>query len=294
MNISFYKDASKFTDISSYASCIQQLPNNVEDLCKFVQNNLIHAYWIEKYGCYIEESVRLTEMQTRYAKDILELATLKSQNTLSESRSPDKKVVSICRDFSLMLCSVMRARGIPSRVRCGFATYLTPNHYEDHWVCEYWDTNESRWIMVDAQLDEIHREILNFGFNPYDVPTTKFLYAGKAWELCRLNQESPEKFGILGLNGLPFIKGNLIRDIYALNKTELLGWDTGWGILQEYMSPIESNEEMILLDQLAAVSSSSDSLAAKAVIETKKEIQFPLYWDLSQAPSITELYAKLL
>lgn len=291
MDILFYKGVSESTDPSIHISCIKDLPDDIEMLCQFVQNLLIHSYWIEKYECKIEDSVKLHEMQVRHTKNIFELSISKSQKKLTDKKLPKERIVSICRDFSLILCSILRVKGIPSRARCGFATYLTPDHFEDHWICEYWSKSKSRWVMVDAQLDDIHVEILNIDFSPLDVPSSRFIYAGEAWELCRSGSIAPEKFGILNLSGLPFIKGNLIRDLFSLNKIELLGWDTGWGILKEYISPIQNNTEMELLDKLATVSKTSDSSKAKHAVETLQEIKFPANWCLSKAPSITDLYA---
>ncbi|MFT6986802.1 MAG: hypothetical protein ACJAT7_002646 [Psychromonas sp.] len=288
----FYKDVSECTDAGVYNSFIQDLPDDLQRLCEFVQNLLIHAYWLEKYDCQIDDAVKFSEMQTRYAKDILDLAMLKTQEPLDKKREPKQRVVSICRDFSLILCAILRAKGIPSRTRCGFASYLTADHYEDHWICEFWSASKSRWVMVDAQLDNVHLKILNIDFNPFDVPSSRFIYAGEAWELCRSGNVTPEKFGILNLNGLPFIKGNLIRDLFSLNKIELLGWDTGWGILPEYITPIQNNDEMALLDQLAILSKKSDFAKAKQAVESQQGIKFPINWCLSKSPSITDLYAK--
>ena len=38
-----------------------------------------------------------------------------------------------CRDFSTMLCTVLRYQNTPARARCGFGAYFLPDHYEDHW-----------------------------------------------------------------------------------------------------------------------------------------------------------------
>jgi CO dehydrogenase/acetyl-CoA synthase beta subunit len=40
--------------------------------------------------------------------------------------------------------------------------------YHDHWVCEYWARDEQRWVLVDAELDELHRSLLKFDFDPTD------------------------------------------------------------------------------------------------------------------------------
>jgi len=46
----------------------------------------------------------------------------------------------------------MRHKGIPSRVRCGFANYFERGKHVDHWVAEYWLASEHRWLLVDAEL----------------------------------------------------------------------------------------------------------------------------------------------
>ncbi len=292
MDCSFYKSHSRYSSINNFKVAIQKLPSSIEVLCNFVQNNLIHSYWIDHYGCKIDDHVRLTEMQIRYANEILNASESKSGLYITEKHSAEDKIVSVCRDFSLLLCAVLREKGIPARIRCGFSRYLTPGRFEDHWVCEYWHNLELRWVMVDAQLDEVHSEVLNFKFDKYDVPPSEFIFAGKAWQLCRSQQESLEKFGIFNLGGLSFIKGNLIRDLYALIKVELLAWDTGWGILKDATQSIESEEELELLDELATLSCQSDAVGAEKAISSRDEITFPLGWDFSQAPTISDLLSE--
>lgn len=55
---------------------------------------------------------------------------------------------------TLLTVALLRAGGIPARARCGFTAYFVPGWYDDHWVAEYWDTSERRWIMVDAHGGE--------------------------------------------------------------------------------------------------------------------------------------------
>ncbi|KEQ17529.1 transglutaminase-like domain-containing protein [Endozoicomonas numazuensis] len=287
-----YSHSSVFTQSGLYEAQLNALPDDIEEVCRFTHNLLIHAYWLDKYGCNVGEFTKLEEMQIRCAEDILALASSKATGSLSDQRAPEERVVSICRDFSLIVCSVLRAKGIPSRLRCGFATYLTPGCFEDHWVCEYWSTDESRWVKVDAQLDPFHCDVLKIDFDTVDVPDSRFLCAGVAWELCRSGKENPEKFGIHDFNGLPFIKGNLIRDLFALSRIEMLAWDTGWGILNEYLSPAANDDEFELLDQLAVYSRDSDQENAEHVVTQNQSIALPENWTWNQSPTLRELYSQ--
>ncbi len=148
-----------------------------------------------------------------------------------------------------MLTAILRHHGIPARARCGFAGYFIPNHYEDHWVCEYWDAARCRWVLVDAQLDELQCGKLSVRFDPTDVPRDQFLVGGRAWQLCRRGQADPEIFGIFDMHGLWCVRGNLVRDVASLNKMELLPWDS-WGIIEAREADL-SAEDLALLDRVA-------------------------------------------
>jgi hypothetical protein len=69
-----------------------------------------------------------------------------------------------------MLCALLQYQGVPARARCGFGAHFMPGHYEDHWVYEYWKTDEGRWVMVDAQLGDFQRQALQIEFDSCDVP----------------------------------------------------------------------------------------------------------------------------
>jgi hypothetical protein len=62
---------------------------------------------------------------------------------LNKARVPTRRGVGTCRDFALMVCAFLRATGTAARLRCGFASYLG-EAWEDHWVCQYWNSSERR------------------------------------------------------------------------------------------------------------------------------------------------------
>jgi transglutaminase-like putative cysteine protease len=41
-----------------------------------------------------------------------------------------------CRDYALLLCSLLRATGTPARVRGGYGTYFVAGLQDDHWVTD--------------------------------------------------------------------------------------------------------------------------------------------------------------
>src|SRR5690606_37876997 len=102
-----------------------------------------------------------------------------------------RRLIGNCRDFTVMLCAMLQHQGVPARARCGFGAYFLPNHYEDHWVCEYWNADQGRWILVDAQLDTLQQEALKIGFDTLDVPHDQFITGGKAWQMTRSGEADP-------------------------------------------------------------------------------------------------------
>jgi|GEM_PF-1198454 len=124
--------------------------------------------------------------------------------------------------------TLLRRAGPPSRARCGFAGYFEPGKWVDHSVVEHWDGD--RWVMLDPQVDDFQRGLIGLVDDPADLPSGLFLPAGEAWLRCQAGQEIGEHFGILDMWGQWFIKGNIARDLAALNKVEMLPWD-GWGRL---------------------------------------------------------------
>ena len=167
------------------------------------------------------------------------------QIPLSVQRAPEKRLLGNCRDYATMLCTLLRWQGIPARVRYGFATYFEANFYTDHVVCEYWDISQQRWILVDAQIDEILCRAYGIRLNTLDLPQSAFLLAGHAWQLYRSVAVSPTHFGITsdGPCGVAFIRTGVLHEVAALNKVELLcqeSWDIG-----------EEAEQLQIVDQLA-------------------------------------------
>ena len=111
-------------------------------------------------------------------------------------------------------------------------SYFNPPYFEEHVVCEYWNAAEARWVLVDPQFDEVWRAELKIDHDVLDVPCDRFVIAGESWVQCRGGDASPAKFGIFkgDLLRLWFIAGEMVRDVAALNKMEMLPWDV-WGAI---------------------------------------------------------------
>ena len=249
--LAFYAQPGPLTDPGPHAALFDRLPPDVSALVEIVHNVLLHVFWTEKHGLHLPEA-RQAEVSLRAVADMLSRLQAISPGPLTAPRAPEERLIGNCRHFATLLAALLRDQGLPSRARCGFATYLNPGTYEDHWVCEYWDASALRWVAVDAQLDALQRRTLALDFDPLDVPADRFLPAGRAWKLARQGEVDPNCFGIFALRGLDFIRGNLLRDLAALNKVELLPWDA-WGLIERPHATL-TPADLALLDHIAALS----------------------------------------
>ncbi len=252
--LNFYASHGPMTVPGKHSLYLSELPAEIPKLCEVVQNNLIHVFWAERYGINLDEAQKQS-LNLRKLSDKLALIKSLDSRPLMANRDIHLRQVGNCRDFSLLLTCILRQQGRPARARCGFARYFRPDHYEDHWVCEYWHPSDARWVMVDAQLDPFQIKTLGIDFDPLDVPTDQFITAGQAWKMCRSGRADPDQFGIFDLHGWWFIWGDVVRDFLALNKIEILPWDGGWGFLTHRLDdPPPDAAELVECDKIAQLS----------------------------------------
>jgi hypothetical protein len=247
--LTYFAQHGSMSDPGTYAALYENLPTSIADLVKLVQGVTIHVFWTERYG-FKAPPERMAELQLRSIEKRLARTLELDPRPLTEPRAIEKKLLGNCRDHSLLLTSLLRHQGVPARARCGFGTYFMPDHFEDHWVVEYWNHEQSRWIFVDAQLDELQCDVLKIDFDPLDVPRNQFIVGGKAWQMCRSGEQDPDKFGIFDMHGLGFVRGDFVRDVASLNKMELLPWDC-WGVILN--EQIDDPADLAVLDEVAAL-----------------------------------------
>lgn len=274
--LDFYQQAGSFTRLpDDFQTSL--LPEDLPALVQLVQNLLVHIFWADKLGLRLSE-IRKKEVNLRSCQEKLQRLMEIAEIPLDQPRPLDKKLVGNCRDFSLMLTALLKAKGIPARARCGFSAYFSPGLYEDHWVTEYWNKSENRWCMVDAQLDEMQKQALKIRFNPLDVPSYQFINSGKAWLLCRTGQADPNTFGIFEMHGLWFVRGDLVRDFLALNSLEILPWDV-WGIIVKHDNQV-TKADFELLDRMAGLCLDADEgfSEIRSLYQSNAELRIPLHW----------------
>jgi len=272
--LDFYARAATMTSGGGYATMLEALPRDLPALTRIIQGLLLHEHWAPAYGVTLSDE-RKRESQIRPVERMLERLLAHDNQSLAVARPLDARLVGVCRHFTVLLVAMLRAKGIAARARCGFGTYFNAGTFEDHWVCEYWNTSEERWVLVDAQIDELAQTKLKLDFDVLDVPRDRFVVAGDAWAQCRAGEADPSTFGIFHMRGLWFIAGNVLRDLAALNNMEMLPWDV-WGAM---LGPDESPQAdaLALFDRLAALTRAPDSplTELRKVYESDERLRVP-------------------
>ncbi len=221
--LQYYARHDALTDPAGWTRLYDELPVEPAALCNVLSGLIVHTSWAEKYG------IPSGTPRPRETKPIAErLAEIQQHfdGPLIVHRSALQRPFGTCRDYALLLCSALRHRSIPARVRCGFATYFAGRRFADHWVCEYWTADENRWAMADAQLDQLQRDQLGIEFDCANLPAGAFLVAASAWKLARSKAAAADEFGHGDAGGLWFLYVNLHRDLLALANGHISAWDT--------------------------------------------------------------------
>jgi hypothetical protein len=165
----------------------------------------------------------------------------------------------------LLFVSMARHKGIPARARVGFASYLVPGWYLDHVVAEVWTPDG--WRLVEPQLPGDFRE-----FDVLDVPRDQFLVGADAWAAARTGDIDPARLVVSPdldvpfLRGLPYARHNLVLDLAALNKHEMILWDL-WGDLDD--DAVLAPEAVARADELAEVLADADLEQLRVLFEAE-------------------------
>ncbi len=188
--LEFYKQTSSYTDLGLYRDFAKNLPDDIVELCQLQRNQIIHPIAFKNKeirnskNCFWGDMTQISDMRLLREDDILPnsismLAELmRRDNAYSHNREAKDKIFVTCRGQALLLAAILKAKGIPARVRSGFAEYPCNNgYYWDHWITEYYNSKDNKWILVDADCCSND----NINFDIYNIPQDKFLTVERAW-----------------------------------------------------------------------------------------------------------------
>ena len=265
MDVGFYAVPGPFTKLTTdQLEMVARLARDPQGLCRAAQALVVAPP--DAAGAGLSDQ-RMAERNTRPASLLLErVLELDGDAGLDQPRPVAQRVVGTCRHFAVLATAFFRASDVPARGRCGFATYFVPPKKVDHWIVEYWSTEEQRWIRIDPEY--VDRETPG-GARADDLRPGEFLTAGEAWQLLRSGHEDPADFGVFGTEnwGPGEVRGNAMRDLASLvRKVEMLPWDV-WGPMEDSYDGKTGEDFDLLIDQLAVACHSHDEPELERIYE---------------------------
>ena len=268
--LDFYKQTSLFTDLGLYKNFAINLPNDIKELCLLQRSQIIHPFdlcnekWRSDTHSFYGDMTKISKTSLNYENDVLPTAQsmiaelLRRDKNYSKERKIEDKIHVCCREQAILLASILKAKGFSARVRSGFAAYCNMSSKEagDHWICEYYNDKEKRWILVDADMYFDNDTLLkyNIDFNLLDIPRNKFIFGAEAYLGLRCGKysdneiyyaSSPKTIGIkAALHGLFY-------DFHSLMNDEIIFLHLPKYILDKNFNLTE--EELKELDYLASL-----------------------------------------
>ena len=153
-----------------------------------------------------------------------------------------------CRYLALLTATIFKSKGIPARVRSGFASYAAPVHGTsgDHWITQYWNKDAQRWTTVDVDCC-----LETLDFDPFDIPVGKFEFAADCWLGARRGTIDVSRFlNGGGFTGLVILGWELLYDFHCLMNNEIYYLHTPTHLRFQSFDKI-GDEQLVELDHLA-------------------------------------------
>jgi len=282
-----YRRQTAYSSAGEYAVLYDGLPDDISALRRVLQNTILHMFWISEknYGITHEQLKAAgrelcVEFSYGTAEERLRNIAELDRRPLAEPREPAARSVGCCRDYALMLASILRHKGVPARVRTGVALYfLGPEGrlIEDHYVTEHWNAKEERWQLSDPQIDDVQRPAIEEGLDTIHLPQAAFL---TGWQLLEALRESrvPETVGFPPVNvGLTYGRNKLFADFIGVTGHELPihSW---WGIGEpESADPGDETLMNRMIEILRGIDANDPAALTEALrmVETHPRLKMP-------------------
>jgi excinuclease ABC subunit A len=208
--LKFYCQYSSFTDPGEFAYLYENLPDSLPALCQLIKSQTIHPYAeLRRYRDQFPKERTNEDQLYPTVKSMLEgLLSYDSSGLISKRKLTDRLILG-CRHNSILLASILKYQGIPARVRMGHVNYLRPGFNMSHTICEVWNENDKRWMLVDPSTAMV------------DFSREKFDFSNELWLKMQNDEIDLKQYGFPGrYTGLVSILGKISPDLASILGTE--------------------------------------------------------------------------
>ncbi len=226
-----YLETSIYTYAGAYKDFLLSLPDEIPSIGRWVCDQITHpSMYFTEPSPYLEGSYfgkfasypkrRFKNEDELYITAVSMLAGILYLNGGAVGRKDVTKRITVsCRQASVLFSAILKAKGIPCRSRAGFMDFGDAGEsYLEHWVNEYWDSGEGRWVLAD--VDGYYEYEVRFGYSQFDLPRRKFVTASEAWLGLR-RHTLDKKLDVFTPDLLQGVCEYLFMDFHALMNNEI-------------------------------------------------------------------------
>lgn len=227
-----YLKTSIYTYVGAYKEFVLSLPDDIPSIGMLVCDQITHpSMYFTEPSSYLEDTYfgkfssypkhRFKNEDELYITAVSMLAGILrfDETGFTKNRDVSKRITVSCRQASVLFSAILKAKGIPCRSRAGFMDFGDAGErFLEHWVNEYWDFNENRWVLAD--VDGYYEYEQRFGYSQFDLPRRKFVTAQEAWLYLRRNTLD-KKLDVFSPNLLEGVCEYLFMDFHALMNNEI-------------------------------------------------------------------------
>lgn len=238
--LDFYKNTSLYTDLGLYTDFAKNLPDDIEILCSLLRNQIIHPFDLKDEEernnphSFYGDMTKISRTSLIYENDLFPTAVamiaelLRRESNFTVERKVENKIHVCCRETSILLIAILKAKNIPARARCGFTHAVSEiAGAGDHWIVEYYNETCKRWVLVDPTMcyDQETLDYFEIDYSLINIPRNKFIFAADAYLGLRKGKyktkdiysfPDPKRFGIKAAIN------ELFYDFHSLMNNEIL------------------------------------------------------------------------
>ncbi|PIQ72550.1 hypothetical protein COY13_01915 [Candidatus Roizmanbacteria bacterium CG_4_10_14_0_2_um_filter_36_35] len=286
--LNHYLQFSVFTNPGNYKKYLKtKLPDDIKQIGLLVRKQIIHRVTLKNGNIGSNSDLRYGDMTKvpwyrQPEDDILTTASSmlaelfrRDERGFALDRKEKDRLILTCRFVSILMASILKSKGIPCRVRSGFTPYFNVEEFGnksvDHWINQYWDREQNRWITID--VDGSLESYLKF--NPYNMPDGVFDFAADAWLNIRQNKVEGKHFwNAGGYDGLIVTAWELFYDFHCLMNNEIV-YLHGPAMVKLNNFDKLTKKELSLIDNLANLMTNPDKnfYRLRKIWETNKEFR---------------------
>jgi hypothetical protein len=228
-----YLQFSSFTFPGLYQEqLLNELPDDIPTIGKILRKQIIHRMTLAEGNKGSNIDLRYGDMKKvpwwRQPEDdnlptasaMLAELYRRDQRGFVDDRQEKDRLILTCRFIAILMATILKSKGKPARVRSGFDSYSSPYPGKscDHWITQYWNTQQERWITID-----VDNCLYDLEFDIFDMPTSVFDWSADAWLKARKGEADPRKFyNAGGFDGLMPVAWELFYDFHCLMNNEII------------------------------------------------------------------------